>query len=133
MADVVLIEGSLTPAMGYLRRGEQAEVPLTDLVNELTRKGYIIIRGAADGSAPPLQLPDQTLPTVPQTPDQTLPTVPDPGNQDLVEATPVPQEPDQSIPEVPNPDVDNSLVDITDPGTDAPVTRTATTKSTAKK
>lgn len=125
MADTVLIEGSLTPAMGYLRRGEQAEVALTPNVYDLANKGYIVIKG--DAPAPE--------------PTPVTPTAPQGTNQDLVEATPPAPEPeptpnpdvDNGLVEVTNPDaVDNSLVDITDPGTDAPVSRTATAKSTKK-
>lgn len=103
MADSILIEGSLTPAVGYLKRGEQAEVALTDTVRDLITKGYLIEVKAGSAASEPKE------PVAPS-------TIPGQG-------TPV-QAPDQSVPEVSNPAVDNSLVDATVPTT----TRTSTAK-----
>lgn len=140
LGETVVVEGSLSPAVGYLKRGEQAEVAYSENVADLHRKGFIIVKGKpkADPVTPGAPVaPDQTVPTVSfEKPDQTVPTVPsgtDQGlveasppapegnpvtpevpqgtNQDLVDASPV-QAPDQTTPDVADPDVDNSLVDV---------------------
>jgi hypothetical protein len=114
LGETVVVEGSLSPAAGYLKRGEQAEVAYSENVADLHRKGFIIVRGkpSANPVTPGVPLaPDQSVPTVPPEGNPVTPEVPQGTNQDLVEATPV-QAPDQSIPEVANPDVDNSLVDV---------------------
>ena len=114
IGETVVVEGSLSPAAGYLKRGEQAEVAYSENVADLHRKGFIIVRGkpSANPVTPGVpSAPDQTVPTVPPEGNPVTPEVPQGTNQDLVEATPV-QAPDQSIPEVANPDVDNSLVDV---------------------
>jgi hypothetical protein len=129
LGETVVVEGSLSPAAGYLKRGEQAEVAYSENVADLHRKGFIIVRGkpSANPVTPGVpSAPDQSVPSVPSVkPDQSVPEVPNSGtNQDLVEATPV-QAPDQSIPEVANPDVDNSLVDVNAKPSSA---RTSTTR-----
>lgn len=42
MPDVV-IEGSLTPAVGVLARGERRTVALTDHVQDLIDRGYVVV------------------------------------------------------------------------------------------
>lgn len=39
----VVIQGSLTPAVGHPRRGVRIAVPLTDNVKDLEAKGYITV------------------------------------------------------------------------------------------
>jgi hypothetical protein len=135
IGETVIVEGSLSPAMGYLKRGEQAEVPYSENIADLHRKGFLIVRGkpTANPVTPVTPVaPDQSVPTVPSVkPDQSVPSVPNSGtNQDLAQATPV-QAPDQTKPEVANPEVDNNLIDSgAAPGT----AKTATTStSTVKK
>lgn len=114
LGETVVVEGSLSPAAGYLKRGEQAEVAYSENVADLHRKGFIIVRGkpSANPVTPGVpSAPDQTVPTVPPEGNPVTPEAPQGTNQDLVEATPV-QAPDQTIPEVANPEVDNSLVDV---------------------
>ncbi len=128
MADtVVLIEGSLTPAAGYLKRGEQVEVTLTDNVKDLESKGFINFVIEVPQTPEPQPV---AVPITPEVPGATpvTPEAPQGTNQDLAQATPV-QAPDQTKPEVANPEVDNSLVDVNAKPADA---KTATT-STAKK
>ena len=113
----VVIEGSVTPAVGVLKRGKRAVVPYTTNIIDLVSRGFIdIVKDANPGEVytPPAGTPiTPTVPTVPgPKPDQTVPSVPSGTNQDLVEATPI-EGTDQSVPEVANPDVDNSLVDVT--------------------
>ena len=94
----VYIVGSVTPAVGILKRGEKALVAHTANVDDLVSKGFIDILKDYSPVTPPIgEVP----------PDVDPPVDPE-----------VPPEPE---PKVPNPDVDNGLVDITDPGTDAPV------------
>lgn len=117
--EVVVVEGSLTPAMGYLKRGEQAEVAFSENVADLHRRGYLIVRGkpSANPVTPGVPVaPDQSVPSVPvQKPDQSVPSVPNSGtNQDLVEAAPPVPEPEPE----PNPDVDNGLVEVANPDVD---------------
>jgi hypothetical protein len=131
LGETVVVEGSLSPAAGYLKRGEQAEVAYSENVADLHRRGFIIVRGkpSANPVTPGVpSAPDQSVPSVPSVkPDQSVPSVPNSGtNQDLVDATPV-QAPDQTKPEVANPDVDNSLVDVNAPA------GTPKSTSTAKK
>jgi len=148
VGDSVVVEGSLSPAMGYLKRGEQAEVAFSETVADLHRKGFIVVKGKA-GEVPPAQgtdqivptvppvsfeKPDQTVPTVPSVkPDQTVPTVPNSGtNQDLVDASPV-QGTDNVVPEVANPEVDNSLVDANATDAKSAAAAKASTTSTNRK
>jgi hypothetical protein len=117
--EVVVVEGSLTPAMGYLKRGEQAEVAFSENVADLHRRGYVIVRGkpSANPVTPGVPVaPGQSVPSVPvQKPDQSVPNVPNSGtNQDLVEAAPPVPEPEPE----PNPDVDNGLVEVANPDVD---------------
>jgi hypothetical protein len=135
IGETVIVEGSLSPAMGYLKRGEQAEVPYSETIADLHRKGFLIVRGkpSANPVTPTVPVaPDQSVPTVPMKPGQTVPSVPNSGtNQDLEQATPpspagnpvtpeMPQGTNQDLVEAtppaeepkPNPDVDNSLVDV---------------------
>jgi hypothetical protein len=116
---VVIIEGSLTPAAGYLKRGEQVEVTYTETIQDLHDKGFINIVANKDAPSPIPVDPSNTLPgATPVTPE-----VPQGTNQDLAQATPV-------APEESNPAVDNSLIDSgAAPGT----AKTATTSTTAKK
>jgi hypothetical protein len=46
----VVVEGSLTPAVGHPRRGVKIEVPLTDNVKDLEARGFIFIHPS--GTAP---------------------------------------------------------------------------------
>ena len=142
--EVVVVEGSLTPAMGYLKRGEQAEVAFSENVADLHRRGYVIVRGkpSANPVTPGVPVaPGQSVPSVPSVkPDQSVPNVPNSGtNQDLVEAAPPVPEPepepnpdvDNGLVEVANPDVDNSLVDVNAKPASAKSSSTST--SSAKK
>ena len=43
MSKSVTIEGSITPAVGVLARGERRTVALTSYIEDLVAKGYIII------------------------------------------------------------------------------------------
>lgn len=121
MASIV-IKGSVTPAVGILKRGEVANVQLTDRVKLLIARGYIVevkdskLSGVDTG-------PAATPEPAPAPPAPTETPVTAPG-----EATPI-QGTDQTVPEVANPDVDNSLVDVSDSGTDAPAPTARTTKS----
>jgi hypothetical protein len=124
----VIIEGSLTPAAGYLKRGEQAEVAYTETVQELADGGFINIVANADAYTPIPVNPDKTLPSA--TP--VTPEMPQGVNQDLAQATPV-QATDQTIPEVANPEVDNSLVDVNAKPAQAKTTTTSTSTSTTRK
>lgn len=118
MASIV-IKGSVTPAVGVLKRGEVASVQVTDRVRRLIARGYIVevtdskLSGVSTGPA----AAPEPAPAPPDTP------VTAPG-----EATPI-QGTDQNVPEVANPDVDNSLVDVSDPATDAPTPTARTSKS----
>lgn len=116
--EVVVVEGSLTPAMGYLKRGEQAEVAFSENVADLHRRGYVIVRGkpSANPVTPGVPVaPGQSVPSVPvQKPDQSVPSVPSGTNQDLVQAAPPVPEPEPE----PNPDVDNGLVEVANPDVD---------------
>jgi hypothetical protein len=154
IGETVVVEGSLSPAVGYLKRGEKAEVAYSENVADLHRKGFIIVKGkpsanpvtpgvpvAPDQTIPSVSFekPNQTVPTVPSAPEATpvTPTVPQGTDQGLVEATPVAPEP---APE-PNPDVDNGLVEVANPDVDnslvdsgaAPGSPKTATTSTAKK
>lgn len=121
MASIV-IKGSVTPAVGILKRGEVANVQLTDRVKLLIARGYIVevkdskLSGVDTG---PAAAPEPA--PAPPAPTDTPVTAPG-------EATPI-QGTDQNVPEVANPDVDNSLVDVSDPSTDAPTPTARTTKS----
>jgi hypothetical protein len=135
LGETVVVEGSLSPAAGYLKRGEQAEVAYSENVADLHRKGFIIVRGkpSANPVTPGVPVaPDQSVPSVPSVkPDQSVPEVPNSGtNQDLEQASPPPPAGNPVTPEMPqgtnqdlveaappeepkpNPDVDNSLVDV---------------------
>lgn len=112
---VVLIEGSLTPAAGYLKRGQQVETTLTDTVKDLANKGFINYVNEVVQTPEPLPVDPSTEPQEPVAPSTPV-----------GEATPI-QVPDQTVPEVANPDVDNSLVDA---GTAA---KAATSRTTARK
>jgi hypothetical protein len=151
--EVVVVEGSLTPAMGYLKRGEQAEVAFSENVADLHRRGYVIVRGkpSANPVTPGVPVaPGQSVPSVPvQKPDQSVPSVPSGTNQDLVQAAPPPPEGNPVTPDMPqgtnqdlveaappeepkpNPDVDNSLVDVNAKPASAKSSSTST--SSAKK
>jgi len=108
--DTVLIEGSVTPAVGILRRGERATVPFTPNVEDLIRRGFIdIVARSVDGTLPAAPTPEPPAPDRPATP--VTPEMPQGTDQELVEATPV-QGTDQIVPEVANPDVDNELVEV---------------------
>lgn len=48
MADVT-IEGSVTPAVGILARGEQRTVALTPYVQDLIDKGFVVVVEFAGG------------------------------------------------------------------------------------
>ena len=122
--ETVLVEGSVTPAVGYLKRGKQAVVLHTPLLNDLVSKGFIdivkvldagdvpakpITPGMPQGTNNDLVQVDPVAP--PKQPTTTLPgTVTSGTNQDLVEATPV-DPGNQDLVEVGNPAVDNTLVD----------------------
>jgi len=109
--DTVLLEGSVTPAVGILRRGERATVPYTPNVEDLIRRGFVdIVARSVDGTLPPA--PEPTAPDKPATP--VTPEMPQGTDQELVEATPLTPEPDPE----PNPDVDNSLVEVANPDVD---------------
>ena len=102
--DTVLIEGSVTPAVGILRRGERATVPFTPNVEDLIRRGFIdIVARSVDGTLPPAPAPEPTPEPTPVTPG-----MPQGIDQELVEATPVAPEPEPEA----NPDVDNSLLEV---------------------
>jgi hypothetical protein len=143
IGETVVVEGSLSPAVGYLKRGEKAEVAYSENVADLHRKGFIIVKGkpSANPVTPGVPVaPDQTIPSVSfEKPDQTVPSVPSGTNQDLVDAAPpapagnpvtptVPQGTDQGLVEAtpvapepapePNPDVDNGLVEVANPDVD---------------
>ncbi len=124
----VIIEGSLTPAAGYLKRGEQVEVAYTETIQALADGGFINIVANADAYTP-LPVSPTPLPNGGVEPTPVTPGMPQGTDQGLVEATPV-QAPDQTKPEVANPEVDNSLIDSgAAPGT----AKTAATSTTAKK
>jgi hypothetical protein len=40
----MVIEGSVTPAVGVLRRGRQALITRTDHIDDLERRGFIVFR-----------------------------------------------------------------------------------------
>lgn len=102
---VVIIEGSLTPAAGYLKRGEQAEVTYTDTVQELADGGFIKIVANKDAPSPIPVTPGNTTEATPVTP-----TVPQGTDQGLVEASPVAPAGNPVTPEVPQ-GTDQGLVD----------------------
>lgn len=140
IGETVVVEGSLSPAVGYLKRGEKAEVAYSENVADLHRKGFIIVKGkpSANPVTPGVPVaPDQTIPSVSfEKPDQSVPNVPNSGtNQDLLESTPPAPEP---APE-PNPDVDNGLVEVANPDdvdnslVDVNAKSAKTNTSTAKK
>ena len=117
MASIV-IKGSVTPAVGILKRGEVANVQLTDRVKLLIARGYIV------------EVKDSKLSGVDTGPAAAPEPAPAPPAPEPTTVTPdMPQGTDQTVPEVANPDVDNSLVDVSDPSTDAPTPTARTTKS----
>jgi len=118
MASIV-IKGSVTPAVGILKRGEVANVQLTDRVRLLITRGYIV--EVKDSKLSGVDTGPAAAPEPAPAPTETPVTAPG-------EATPI-QGTDQVVPEVANPEVDNSLLDVSDPGTDASTPTARTTKS----
>ena len=60
---VVTVEGSLTPAAGYLKRGERVEVTYTDTVQELVDGGFINLVTQEVGTPAPMPVdPGEPVP-----------------------------------------------------------------------
>jgi hypothetical protein len=84
---VVTIEGTLSPAAGVLKRGEQATVTLTPRVKRLIKGGFVKVvgvhTGPGEGAPPPPQgAPDDTPDAPDKEPDDEPDDTPDEEDDD---------------------------------------------------